>query len=313
MGYKDADADESIAGRNEVRSGTPFYSPQAGENGKWKRNRLRVLPPRDDQTDGKYYKWVAIHGDIFDRPILCNEKMFDEDCPACTHARELQRAGRTDDAKRFWPNWRALMNVIALTSDGEPIKETDGSVRIRVWAAARSLWDELLDKGVPTLPEGERDISHVKEGRDLIVKRKGTGQKDTKYEWLKDPNDDDVIAFPAASPLPKAVLATIRDDDDALHILDGVYSHLPSAKVAGLLKAPERSDPFEDDEDEKPVDGTYRELPAADEDEDDPPAKSAKSSKASKPATADRVTSAREELQRRINAAQPADDDEDEE
>ena len=296
MGYKSADIDASIAGKSKVRAGMPFFTPQSGENGKWRRNRVRILPPSDTKADGMFYEWAALHNNLGDvRQFICPRKMNDESCPACEEADSLRRQGLKDDAKELYPNWRSVVNVVVMTADGEVALE-DSEPRVLIWSLSKGFFEELLD-ALKQLPEDERDITDPKHGRDLIFRRKGKGSHDTRYEWIKDPNDDEKIVFPEVSALPKTVIKML--EGDALHDLSDVFQRITTQKISGLLSAPAHTDPFEDG----PTEGVYREI-EEDEDESETPVPTVRTrgTETGRRTEGSAVTVARERLQAKLQS-----------
>lgn len=268
MPWKDEDEEESIAGRNEARSGVAFWTPPGVKN-KWTTSRVRIMPPHEMNKDGKFYYWVATHGNLpgADRPILCVNKMFDRPCPACDAGNQLWRAGKKEDARKFFSSYRGMMNVVVLDMEtGEP---EDGA-QIEVWGAPRSLLEDLIEQ-VEQLPKGSRAISSPSKGRDVFVRRKGTSATDTNYE---------VKLAGEASEVSEEIMEMLEGDN--LYFLPDIYPEPETEHVAGLLvEAPAQkrlttADPFAEDEDEeeeeKPIEGNFREVssnPFPDEDDDE--------------------------------------------
>ena len=295
MPWKEADPEESIAGRDEVQSGIPFFTPKAGERNKFHTTRLRILPPRDDHPSGKFYHWVAVHGQVgaSNRPLLCPKRMHDEPCPVCVESQKFRQQGLEDDAIELSPKWRGMVNVIQLNPDGS----LPDDPQVMVWGIPKSLLEDLLAE-VEELPKRERNITSPKSGRDVLLARKGSKKK-TRYK---------IELADEASELDEDVVALL---DDGLHELTRIYPRLEFAKIAGLLAGGAHEDPFGDvpalppgkDEDEDD-----------DEDEDEPKKKKLKDKPArdSKSATAAARQRLRKSLQKKL-AAKGEDDEEDEE
>lgn len=252
MGYKEADMDESIAERDRVRSGVPFWTVPTGKKpGAFAATRIRILPPRDDHPSNTFYYWAAVHGNLpgSERPVLCPNRMFDETCPACVEANNLQRQGFKDDARELFPSWKALVNVVVLDDDGNIPDDAEPLV----WSMPKGVMEDLISK-IEELPKAQRNITSPKSGRDIIIRRKGKGAKDTKYEvHLGDAGEFDE-----------------SDIFDAMHFLPDVYPKVAGVRITGLLTAapPQLSDPFGDDDDT--VTGDYREVGDDDESDDEP-------------------------------------------
>ena len=259
---------------------------------------MRVLPPREDHPNNRFYHWVATHGNLpgIDRPVLCLSKMFDEPCPVCLAQSDFRRQGRKDDADSLAPTWRALVNVVALDKDGGLSDSAD----VKVWAIPRSLLDEVIE-AVEELPKRRRDITHPETGTDLLVGRKGEGKKKTRYR---------VAVADASTPFESEELL------EGMHALPEVYEKIEFQKVAGYLTTPTASkDPFADDEDEGGADGAiegeYREVPPSshkpsakdedDEESEEEPAKKPASTNSNR--ATERQRAARAALQRRVESA----------
>lgn len=330
--WQDADIDDSIAGKADISFGVPFYTPAPSEDAKkWRRNRVRILPPRADHVDlngqpsARFYLWVATHYiEEANRYVLCPNRNFEENsCPQCHEANSLNAQGFKDDAKKLWPNWKAIVNVIDLNPDGTLKGDEGDKPQVKVWAISKTLAEELLDN-IADLPKEARNITHPINGRDVIVKRQGKGEY-SKYQWADE--------FPDPSPLAAEAMAVLG----TMHKLAEVYPRLTAERITALLTAPAASsDPFDDDEDDDDaIVGEVRELPEPkaarkakpapepeeDEDEDDDsppfdtdedetpapaPAKKTRGKAKSEP------DPAVEEARRRLQAALAEDDEDDE-
>ena len=238
--WKRADIADSLAGVDEITDGVPIYRPESGPGGRWADNWVRILPPRADAPDGRFYRWVAIHFiGAEKRPVVCPRKMFDESCPACAQ-------GRGDGNERKGPRWVAIMNVISLNEDGTA---KDGVVR--VWPCPRTAMDDLRD-AISRLPADGQDITDPETGRPVLIRKKGTGMTDTRYQ----------VALPDESfPLGETALL------EGLNDLTTTYEVVSPEQMVKLLTGPD--DPFQ------AAGGTPRlraALPApVDDDDDDPP------------------------------------------
>lgn len=270
--WQEGDIDDAIAGKSEVSfSSIPFWSPTPSDSHtKWRKNYIRILPPRADHQDfsgnpsSRFYLWEAIHYlRASKRYVLCPDRNFNEDgtCPICNEGRRLADAGLKDDARDFWPTWRALVNVLELNSDGSLKVEDDASDPVvKVWSMPKSLAEALLDT-LPDFPKEFQNIASPNVGRNLIVKAK---KKDaTKNSFVEFSWPDE---FPEPSKLPQEGIALLKAG--AMHALYEIHPKLELPKIVALLAGPEKqADPFdtgddeEDDEDEV-IQGEVRELPA---------------------------------------------------
>ena len=266
MAFKTADPEASTAGVNETKSGIPFWTPPAGEGGKWKNSRIRILPPRDDHPDNKYYHWIATHGNLPGArgPVRCPQKNDNLPCPACVIGNDLWQANRKEDARKWFSSWRGFVNIVVLNANGDVEDPT-----VKVWGMPKTLLEEDLDGPngkISELPKAERDITSLTTGRDVFVRRKGKEAKDTRYE---------VSLAPDASPF----LVGVSDADglvidkiaEACVFLPDIYPRVDQTQISGLLEAgsrpalPPENDPFADDDDGDVVDGEFKSIPAVPE------------------------------------------------
>jgi len=224
MSWKRPDMQASLERGKTLTGGVPLFKPEAGSGGKWKENWIRILPPREDlpadPDTGKtlFYYPVAVHFVGKDRPpVICLRKMFDESCPACAQVREQ------GDGKG--PRWLAAMNVVVLNEDGGPAENL-----VRLWpcpaGGSTSVFNDL-QQAIEELPEDSRDITDPENGRPVLIRRKGTTQKDTRYQVLLSP---DPIPFEAPD-----LLENMQD-------LVASYEVVTPGRMIELLTGP--ADPF---------------------------------------------------------------------
>ena len=118
--WKDVDIEDSIAHKDDVRSGVPFLTLEPGKNGKFKKTYLRIMPPRADFPKDTFYLWQKVHfisANGVRRSVLCTEPDTGA-CRICTHANELTRNGMKSQADELYGRWRGLVNVVEV--DREP-------------------------------------------------------------------------------------------------------------------------------------------------------------------------------------------------
>ena len=250
MAWKTADEAESTEGLKEIRGGVPFWTPPTADPPKWKTSRVRFLPPRADHPTNRWYEWVSTHGNLpgANRPVLCPHRMYDEPCPACKMAQDLQNAGLKEDARDLWPSWRGLVNIVELTMEGQPLEDDP---TIKIWGMPHSLV-EVLNAKLEEMPKGSRNFTHPLTGRDVFVRRQGKQMK-SKYE---------IALAPETSPVADIIMALLESDEERLHFLPGIYERTTSESIRVLLAAPSEKplrDPFDVG---SVVDGSVRELPA---------------------------------------------------
>lgn len=320
MAYKQnvsAEASEEAMGR--VRTGYPWITIPGGTPPAWKTTRLRMLPPPDTHPDDTYFFWAAVHGNLPGSkfPVLCPAKMYNQPCPACDLGNELWNSGKKTEAYKYFASWRALVNVVILNKDGS----TPDDVKVGLWGVPRSTFEDL-DAKIKELPKNERNITDPMEGRDIIVRRKGSKVEDTKYE---------IAPADTSTALSDEVMDLLLEDGKLVE-LHTVYKPTTTQQVKLLLAAPStegeetprrralpQGDTFFDDEeeDENTVEGTYTVVVEEDEEEEappPPPKRGAAKSEAEQAAQA-KLLAKLEEIKKK--AAQPAtapsDDDEEEE
>ena len=273
--WKEASAEESASGLNDIKSNNQFWKVPSGQNGKWAVSRIRIMPPHVDSPSSKYYTWVATHGGLpgSSTPIYCPQKNDNKPCPACERGNLLWNQGDKAEARKFFSSWRGFVNVIVLTPEGEIPDEAE----IKVWGMPKTLLEDLESK-IAELPAGTRNIaSPTAAGRDIFVRRKGTGTEDTKYEITPAPEQS---AFPDLDRLEELM----EVEGAGLRLLTtGTYPRPPAKDIAGLLVAAKPQDSFEDDDDEVPfrnddaIDGDFAIItepssppnPFGDDDDDD--------------------------------------------
>lgn len=234
MGWKKANVDDVKAGRDETRSGPPFFKPEPGKNGKKKTTWIRILPPRDDSPSERWYLWVRIHFGVGsnNRQLQCLQQ-YDQFCPICEDVKRLKDEGDDKEADNLRSKYRALMNVVEYD---DKLNIVDN--KILVWSVSTDLLKDLVNEA------DDDDISDVMHGRDVGVTRKGSGFKDTRYTLaLEDPSqfnggDDSLLG-------------------DGLYDLSEVYTKMEAPRLVKLLTSG-RPDPWADDD---AVEGEVRELP----------------------------------------------------
>jgi hypothetical protein len=213
MGWKRTNVQTSVEQAAEVTEGLPLFKPEAGQGGRYGDNWIRVLPPRDDADTDSFFKWMAVHF-IGKSPVICLRKMYDEACPACAQA----QSGND----RKGPRWYAVMNVVVLNDEGDPKEDL-----VRIWPAPRTVLDDLMGE-ITKLPADQQDITDPETGRPVLVRRKGTGQTDTRYQ----------IAL-AQGPFSFEATHLL----DTMHDLSASYELVDAEKMLALLTG--GSDPFE--------------------------------------------------------------------
>ena len=325
MAFKKTIEDDADAGMESVK-GSKTWSPPAGENGAWKKTRVRILPARSDHPHNYFWNWYPIHGNLpgAGRGIICPAKDKDEECPACEVGNQLWNAGKKEQARKFFSSWRAAMNILVLNRDGSVPDGTfdeKGNLyptAIKIYVPGKEnlenlralIKSEIDDKGL-------RDITDPETGRDVFIRRKGTDAKTTRYE---------ISMAETVSALDADVLEALEADESLLHDLTKVFATVATERIAGFLEAPSRKalpsphkDPFadddDDDDDDDVVEGSFT-VKEDEEDEDDEvvPAPSAvrRVSKVKKSSSSEKTDAARKRLNDRLEEDDDEDDEDDE-
>jgi hypothetical protein len=161
---------------------------------------FRVLPPTESMVNPKTGKatvfWaVPIHFAIrpgLKRPMYCPRRASrgEPTCAVCELWLPFVRKDSTATAQEkevaqdHLPSWQQYMNILLLDPQtGEPVREEDGSVKVRVYGAGPDIIDQIIselediEQETGVMP----DITHPKTGRVIYVKRVGTTKHDTKY------------------------------------------------------------------------------------------------------------------------------------
>lgn len=149
-------------------------------------NIVRFLPPKQGQSSpfiSLSQHFVKVPGGGRAVTFACPRVMLRQPCLVCARAEQLQQSPHQADkkaAKDLFPGHRTFCNLI---SRKEPDKgpQTFGCGKtIHRWLA-----------GLRTPAAGAAfavDFTHPIEGRDIRIKRTGTGMEDTRYECTSASN-----------------------------------------------------------------------------------------------------------------------------
>lgn len=302
--WKKSTPDEVSSGRNEVQTRVPLLKLQSGAEGKFRRNRLRILPPRADYARNKYYHYVGIHY-VGQKPVQCPEFHHARYCVVCAASKELYRSGDQTKSKDLSVKYYALMNAVKVLPDGRALKVNDEGIvsnepsRVEVLQLPKNTFDELLDEVDNQGGPSSCPIDDPEDGNVVIIKKKGEMDR-TRYEVVVEPtsifNNGDFNLL------------------NNMHDLTQVYPDLEDEALERLLTAPTERKAlpaavWDDDEDaeEKSVEGTYRVVP----EEEDAPAP--KKEKAPKPTVSSEEGEAAKARLKALSATQPVASDDDDE
>lgn len=227
-------------------------------------NFLAFLPQRDPAED--YFNEIFVHYDVgaSGQAFLCPKRMYEEDCPVCMYADTLKRAGEPKDIYRtFLPTTRFLFFIVDVTNSSETKKG------IQIYDAPRTIMTGII--GQSELPRSSEvlDISDPLDGFNLVFRRTGMTQNNTKYEGFQRedrrkaipqefydevPSFDEVLVAPDIEAMEKA-LNVAPDDDEEYEAPRKVSKRKDrdeeEEKPKRVSKARKVSEPDDEEEEEK--------------------------------------------------------------
>jgi hypothetical protein len=225
----------------ESRNTTSFWTPQVGDN------LIRILPPKAYQTDANalFFKRLRTHWNVGKDSVkvLCRKMLGTKsECPICSYVEDdLLKSGRSEDvtlANDLKASERYAMCILDL-------KEKDKGPQ--VFECSKTLFDSIL---AIFLDEEYEDLDSLKIGRNLKIKRVGSGKNDTRYS---------VIPSSTPTAISSDVMKQVPD-------LDDFYAVPDVADVEAILSG-EESDGGTDDEFEGAEDEVEEETAEETEDE----------------------------------------------
>lgn len=254
---------------------------------------IRVLPPVETMQDGEgrapFYWLAPIHFGIHPgnkRIVYCPRRASKGElsCAICEIWLPYVRKDSTATAqerkvaKDHLPKWVNYMNILLMdTKTGEPVREKDGGILVRVWGAGNDIIDKILRRMEEYKEEhGEfPNLTHPVKGLSIRIFREGSGETDTEYdatlkkafditpyaEWWEEQLVDLPVINPPTTTEQVAALVAGKGTPDA-------FEALPEG-----APAPEpKGNPFEDDE--NTVEAEFKDVTDAPSNpfEDDEPA-----------------------------------------
>lgn len=299
MAWKKANPAAVKEALDEMQSGPPFLKLDSGKKGKTKKTWIRILPPREDHPNDRWFYNVKVHFSVGpnNRSIECLQP-HDQVCPVCIEVDRLNREGYDKEAKEMRAQWRAVMNVVEYEDDFSIADD-----KIKVWAPSRSLVTDIINL-TDDLNDDEKDISDPETGRDICVARKGTTRNDVRYdveleeepsqfnngdfELLEDLHDLTTVYVRLEVNRVQKLLTSGFGDEDEGAVVDGEYhevAKLPAGKKTKKTRTP-KPEPEEDDdeeeEEEAPQPAAKKSRPPTTEEEDKDEALERRSPKAGK-------------------------------
>lgn len=153
------------------------------------RTVLRILPAKP----GKKSPFRVVYRHFVDVPGVANAVKFvcprmeaKLPCRVCAKARQMQASSNPVDQKRgqrLMPQRRVMANAINRAGDGS----------VQIVEVGKTVHEALLELRDPSKGLGINFV-HPTRGVDIFVLRKGTGQNDTEYKALPDPQGASPIA-----------------------------------------------------------------------------------------------------------------------
>lgn len=156
--------------KDNQRTGADFMKLEVGDN------QVRILPP---PIGGKSPFLIVpthfIHPPGSSKPVMfaCPNKVASQRCPACEMSDKLRRSANPADherAKDFFANRRIYCAVI---------NRANPEVGPLVLGISKGVHEDLIK--LRKNPDWGGDFTHPEVGFDIVINRKGSGKKDTKY------------------------------------------------------------------------------------------------------------------------------------
>jgi hypothetical protein len=149
-----------------------YYTPRLEDNENDGESTIRVMPTEDGASPFEEGHWHNIQVGGKWRKLYCAKHNDGGECPLCDIEAELKATGSEED-KKISKQFKAKKFYIVRVIDRE--KEGDG---IKFWRFPHNWKGEgALDKLIPIFTK-KGDITHPREGRDLVIM---LGRDDKKY------------------------------------------------------------------------------------------------------------------------------------
>jgi len=238
--------------------------------------RCRILPIAED-APGKEY--IGLYCESLKKGTT-SPRTFGNKCPVMDYIDKVKRTGEKDE-KEHVKNYVNIQREywMGVVSQEDRDTRESNAVAIRILCAKRSVYEEII-KFMMDEDDGE-DITDPKEGRDIRVKKEGSGM-DTQWtvKFLdREPvsNDEDYVsAFVEAAKGFNVEDHFFKVDYDTL---GEIYTNLTGEPIPD-----EYLEGVDTKSSGKKSGGKVSKVVTKDDDEDDKPA--AAPAKSSKPATA---------------------------
>lgn len=146
---------------------------EAAASGTKTQVKIRILPAWSKKAEGNFYWLEAQHFGFmvggYQRAITCTESLNLGPCAVCKFIGKLKQSDDKNHLKlgdRLRANWRYFMNVY---------DRADKTVKM--WGTSKKMITELLDKS----EDMDIDFTDVETGHDVIITRRGSTFKNTRY------------------------------------------------------------------------------------------------------------------------------------
>lgn len=236
--------------KRDAMDATQWWKPQPGEGKKWGENYLRLMPPHISMG-GVPYLDIPLHFGVGPGNVTvpCPKMKLGLPCSLCEVRQALSNAGKEQDAEALRAKFYGYLNVVPLKEDGTPAGDPPS---VRVLSTPKTVIDLLLD-----IIEGPHpDLFSLETGRNISLRRKGSGKMDTKYSVVVAPE-------PSEFNYPE-LIEGVKD-------LTLVSPYIEPEAMAALLEGRTRADPFAEPPSARgPVTGPVlpaRTMPAPPEDD----------------------------------------------
>lgn len=163
-------AEEALAEASKG-GGAERWKPAQGQN------VIRFLPPMIGKSSPfavTYQHWITTP-DGQRRPMNCARMMSKQRCAACEKMEALQKSGNSADFTAA-QLWKAKLSVVANIVD-----RNDEAKGVQLYSFGKTVLDQLVT--IRKDPRGGGDFTDVEDGFDILLTRRGEGQK-TEYTVL---------------------------------------------------------------------------------------------------------------------------------
>jgi hypothetical protein len=239
------------------------------------RARLRILPPREGELPGVEY--INFYAKSLKKGTT-SPASFGVPCPVMDALNRIyNECGKEDrEAAAEFIRRDKLYWIAVVDREDEGTPENPN---VRILQAKRTVYQQIVDWMLD--PDVGEDITHPKEGRDVVVRREGSGFEDTKWSIVKDNDRSPISEDPAMSRawVDLASRFDVRTKFFAidLDVLAAMYDGLTGERIpehylpaiqeliergAASTEAPE-AEHDEDDHDEVPATEETEAEPAA--------------------------------------------------